>query len=222
MVTANSLLYPPYVGEDGIWSQQIRSLNGKSRPALFLDRDGVILEEVHYLHKVQDVSLINGAATVIRIANESDIPVIVVTNQSGIGRGKFTWEDFTAVQNKMHTALKGQSAFLNAVYACPFHESAKFPWKVAGHPDRKPEPGMLYRAEKSMPIRLSESWIIGDRANDIEAAKNAGLAGGVHVLTGHGNDRGERNAALTLADAKFYVYTSEDIGAALINLPFLS
>ena len=221
MVALNQLSYPPHVGENGIWSQQVRPLDGTARPALFLDRDGVLVEEVHYLHRVEDVRLIKNAVDVIKVSNQLQIPVIVVTNQSGIGRGIYTWEDFAAVQNTMLSAFASQGAFVDAVYACPFHRAGKSPWNVVDHPDRKPGPGMLFRAAVKLQIRLNESWIVGDRADDIKAGKNAGLAGGLHVLSGHGDRDGERSAALEHGDNKFHVYTGDDIGSASVKLPLL-
>ena len=219
MVCLNPLAYPPYVSEDGIWSQQVRPVNGGKRAALFLDRDGVIVDDVHYLHRVKDLRLIKMAPIVIRAANQRNIPIVIITNQSGIGRGKYTWKEFTTIQNAMLAALETENAFVDAVYACPFHSSGNSPWKVADHPDRKPRPGMILRAAGKLPIRLSESWIIGDRADDISAGKNAGLVGGIHVLTGHGNDEGERSKALALEDESFFVYTGNDIGAAINTVP---
>lgn len=222
MVVSNPLVYPPYVSEDGIWSQQIRPVHGEERPALFLDRDGVIVDEVDYLHRVEDVRLTKMAAPVIRAANERGIPIVIITNQSGIGRGKYTWKEFSLVQKAMLAMLESETAFVDAVYACPFHGAGDFPWNLANHPDRKPRPGMLIRAAESLPISLRESWVIGDRANDILAGKNAGLLGGLHVLSGHGNDKGERSTALALLEDGFSVYTGHNMGDAIKKLPLFS
>ena len=212
MTGPTSLAHPPHVGQDGIWCQVLRPLDGPVRPTLFLDRDGVIVEEVHYLHRVEDMRLTAGAAPVIRQANKAGIPVVVVTNQSGVGRGTFDWSAFDAVQGAMLDALAAQGAHVNAVYACPFHGSGVAPWNVADHPDRKPGPGMLLRAAKALPVDLGGSWIVGDRGGDIGAACNAGLAGGMHVLSGHGNDDGERADALRYAGPVFQVITGLGIG----------
>ena len=222
MEDLDPFMCPPYVGEDGIWSQQIRPFSEKKGTALFLDRDGVIVDEVNYLHRLEDIRLTKMAATVIRAANKRQIPTILITNQSGIGRGKYTWKEFALIQNAILAELEIHEAFIDAVYACPFHESANPPWNVVNHTYRKPRPGMLLRAAEMLPIRLSDSWIIGDRANDLSAGKNAGLAGGIHVLSGHGNDYGERSKALALADEKFVVYTGADIGVAINTLPLFS
>ncbi len=188
------------------------AVSGATRPALFLDRDGVIVDEVNYLHRVEDMRLSEGAAAVIGMANSADIPVVVVTNQSGVGRAMFGWSDFEAVQQAMIDALAAEGAHVNAVFACPFHGDARSPWDVAEHRDRKPQPGMLVRAAGILPIELAASWIVGDRAGDLGAGKNAGLAGGMHVLSGHGDNAGERAAALRHGDDDFRVIAGTGIG----------
>lgn len=197
------------IGPDHIWCQLYESAQRSQspRPALFLDRDGVIVEEVHYLHKVQDVALIDGAADVIAKANALDMPVIVVTNQSGLGRGMFGWQEFNAVQERMHVLLREASgAYVDAVYACPFHKNAQVEsFKVDDHEARKPNPGMLTRAMKNIPVEKNTSWIVGDKASDLQAGLNAGICGGIHVLTGHGSDAGEREKAEMLSTSDFDV-----------------
>jgi D-glycero-D-manno-heptose 1,7-bisphosphate phosphatase len=219
MANAPALAHPPFVGDDGVWCQQVRAVSGGLRPALFLDRDGVIVEEVHYLHRAEEMRLTTNAAVVIRAANTHGLPVIVVTNQSGVGRGNYGWSDFEAVQAAMLNALATENAFIDAVFACPFHGGGEAPWNIVDHPDRKPGPGMLLRAADMFPLDLAASWIVGDRAGDIGAGKNAGLAGGLHVLSGHGNDAGERAEALALSDTAFQVLTGDEVGAVLKAFP---
>ena len=161
MANISTLSHPPFVGDDGVWCQQIRSVSGGLRPALFLDRDGVIVEEVNYLHRVEDMRLTTNAAVVIRAANIHGLPVIVVTNQSGVGRCNYGWAEFEVVQTAMLDALATENAFIDAVFACPFHGGGEAPWNIADHPDRKPGPGMLLRAadmfllcHRSLAIRL--------------------------------------------------------------------
>ena len=221
MARLSSLSYRPYVSDDGIWAQQIRPESGKARPALFLDRDGVIVDEVGYLHRAEDVNLSKGAVEVIQTANRRGIFVIIVTNQSGIGRGKYGWADFSVVQDTLLNDLREQNAYVDAVYACPFHGEGKGPWRVKNHPDRKPRPGMLVRAANDFPINIKHSWIIGDRAGDINAGKNAGLAGGVQLLSGHGSNGVEYSKTLKLADNNFLVQLSEDMRFAINVCPLL-
>ena len=118
MANTSALVHPPFVGDDGVWCQQVRAISGGLRPALFLDRDGVIVEEVHYLHRIEDMRLTINAAVVIRAANTLGLPVILVTNQSGVGRGNYGWSDFESVQIAMLDALVIQNAFIDAVFAC--------------------------------------------------------------------------------------------------------
>ncbi len=176
----------PTITEEGVCEWLLREQPAGHRPALFLDRDGVIVDEVHYLHRPEDASLVPGIAELISTANAKSIPVVVVSNQSGIGRGMYGWDDFIAVQREIDRLLAARGAVLDAVFACPFHRDAEPPYDVDDHPDRKPNPGMLLRAARLLDIDLARSWFVGDTVVDIEAAAAAGLAGAVHVLTGHG------------------------------------
>lgn len=211
------------IGDDGVWRQVLTRVPGPPRrPALFLDRDGVIVEEVHYLHRVEDMRLEEGAAEVIAAANRSGVPVVVVTNQAGIGRGKYGWAEFATVQEAMLDALADAGAFVNAVYACPHHGGGVAPYDVVDHPARKPGPGMLLAAADMMPIDLSGSWIVGDRAGDLGAARRAGCAGGLHVDSGHGGADGERRKAREEERDAFKVRTGGNIAAAMDLVPLLA
>jgi D-glycero-D-manno-heptose 1,7-bisphosphate phosphatase len=183
------------------------------RPALFLDRDGVIVEETHYLGRPEDVVLIPAAAGTIAAFNQAGVPVVVVTNQSGVGRGYFSWNDFEAVQADIDRRLAGSGAHVDAVFACAFHEKGLGDFAVADHPWRKPGAGMLQEAATRLGVRLDRSFIVGDKAGDLAAGKAAGLAGGLHVATGHG-DEAERAEARTLQAPGFEVMLGADIGAA--------
>src|ERR1051325_7029504 len=161
---------------DGVWCQAITAPQRKSaRPALFLDRDGVIVEEVPYLHRTEDVVLIPGAAAVIAAANNRGVPVVIVTNQAGIGRGYYGWREFSQVQDLISQELARGGARVDAVLACSYH-----PAKLMGSdkPDRKAPPRMLLRAATSLQLHLAQSWIVGDKTSDLEAGRAGGLAGG--------------------------------------------
>ncbi|MBM3581081.1 MAG: HAD family hydrolase [Alphaproteobacteria bacterium] len=203
----------PLDGE-GIWCEVLRPPGAlPPRPALFLDRDGVVVEEVNYLSKPEDVRLVPGAAAIVAAVNRRDIPVVLITNQSGIGRGLYGWDAFAAVQRTILDLLTRAGARVDAVYACPHYPD---------HPARKPNPGMLLRAEKALRLDMRASWAVGDRASDLEAAQRAGLAGGVHVLSGHGADPGERTAALALAAPGFKVATAPSVAEAAMSIPLLA
>lgn len=210
------------IGDDGLWRQVLTRPQGMTpRPVLFLDRDGVLVEEVHYLHKVSDMKVVPGAADVVRAANTREVTVVIVTNQAGIGRGKYGWTEFIAVQEAMLDELAAEGAYINAVFACPHHANGVAPYDVDNHPGRKPNPGMLLAAAELLPISFDGSWIVGDRAGDIEAAKRAGCAGGVHVLAGHGSEKGERASALSHRTLSFDVQGAESIADAAGHIPLL-
>ena len=213
------------IGADGIWcelhdSGRAASLAG--RPALFIDRDGVLVEEVDFLRRPEDLRLHEGAAELIAAATAASFAVVVVTNQSGIGRGYLTWQDFAAVQRRLIAALKDHGVGLDMVIACPFHPEAEPPYRHADHPDRKPNPGMLLRAGRRLGLDLGGSWILGDRASDLAAGRAAGLAGGCLLATGYGARPGEREAAKALKSKDFEVEMAASIdrlGWLLERLP---
>ena len=199
------------IENDGVWCQILnRPPNREPRPTLFLDRDGVIVEEMYYLSKIENVNLIDGATHIIGRANKCNVPVIIVTNQSGIARDKFKWQDFIDVQEKILSDLDAENVFVNAVFACPFHADGIPPYKHHNHPCRKPNPGMIEKASLHFAIDKKTSWIIGDRGADLKAGKSFGLAGGIHVSTGHGNEA-EQNQSKILKDTNFDVLFSPSI-----------
>ena len=205
---------PLYLESDGIWCRMHRSADASSatgRPALFLDRDGVVVEEVHFLHRPEDVRLVPGAAEVMTAARRQGIPVVLTTNQSGIARGLFGWEAFAATQSRLETLLAAEQAAFDMVLACPFHPDGDPPYR-AEHPCRKPQPGMLLRAAERLGIDLAKSWVVGDRARDLEAGREAGCAGGLHVLTGYG--AAEREDAIRLETPAFDLRLGESVADA--------
>lgn len=156
------------------------------KPAIFLDRDGTLNEEVNFLSDPEQLVLIPGAGAAVAKLNALGIPVVVVTNQSGIGRGKYDWQDFAAVMSRMDSLLALEKAWIDAVYASPHHEHALGEYAVADHPERKPNPGMLVRAAEEHDLDLSRSWMVGDKALDIEAGRRAGCKVAL-VRTGYGH-----------------------------------
>ncbi len=212
-----------FLDDGGIWCQVLGSKSVRSpapRAALFLDRDGVIVEEVPYLHRPEDIRFIPGAAETIAAANRAGLPVVVVTNQSGIGLGLYGWAEFAATQEQILRDLGAAGAVLDMVIACPYHPEGKPPYLHTNHPDRKPRPGMLLRAAERLGLDLGRSWIVGDRAVDMEAGRAAGLAGGLHVMTGQGT--ADRKAALMIATKDFEVRVGDSAGTALEVLPPLT
>tara|TARA_B100000242_G_C42924950_1_gene428891 strand:- start:185 stop:859 length:675 start_codon:yes stop_codon:yes gene_type:complete len=149
------------------------------RPALFLDRDGVIIEDEHYIKDVEKVKLCDGIIELISISNSYNVPVIVVTNQSGITRKIFDWKDYELVTQRMIDLL-GKKAKISAIYANGYGPNEKTNnW-------RKPNPNMLIEAANELNIILNESIIIGDRLSDLIAGEKAGLKFLFHIKTGKG------------------------------------
>ena len=154
-----------------------RHYEGKG--ALFLDRDGVVIKDKHYLSRPDDVELHAGAKDLIRNCKERGHGVFIVTNQSGIGRGLFSWEDYIQVTKRM-LELLGPDGIPTAIYANGFIPSqSEEEW-------RKPNPGMLLEAKNDYGINLTNSVMVGDRISDLRAGIRAGLRQVIHVLTGHG------------------------------------
>ena len=145
---------------------------------MFLDRDGTIAEEMGYLNHVSRFRLLSGAAAAIRRLNDAQLPVIVVTNQSGVGRGYFPESVVSEVHDRMRAELLAEGARLDGVYYCP-HLTA------AGCACRKPNTGMLDRAARELHLDLKRSFVVGDRYGDIEVANRTG-ARSVMVRTGYG------------------------------------
>ncbi len=198
--------------DPGLWLQCNGGTTAQKRPALFLDRDGVLVEEINYLHTVADLRIIPAATSIVRAANERGIPVVIVTNQSGVGRGYYGWAEFAVVQAALADSFAQDGAHFDMILACAYHTDAEAPYDTPNHPWRKPQPGMLHAAAETLELDLPRSWIVGDSASDIGAGRNAGLAGGVHVATGHG--RRDRDKALALATAEFDVRAEASIEGA--------
>ena len=204
------------LGEDLLWRDMRIDRLPQSMPALFLDRDGVIVEEKRYLGHPRDVRLLPGIAELIRVARRFEMPVVEVTNQAGIAHGYFTWSDFVRVENEVTQQLRKEAVSLDAVFACPFHPEGQAPYGHPDHPWRKPNPGMLIEAARLMNINIGRSVMIGDNAQDLEAARSAGLALGIHVLTGHGSTYEARSRALASQDFAVRIVTDAAEAASLL------
>lgn len=147
------------------------------KPTLFLDRDGTLTRDLGYTYKVDDLVWLDGARETIKAAKDAGALVIVVTNQSGIGRGYFTEADMHAFHAAMQRDLAQIGAAIDAFYFCPFIDGAVDPvYRVADHQDRKPNPGMLLRAINEWPVDRARSLMVGDQASDATAAERAGVA----------------------------------------------
>ena len=148
------------------------------RPALFLDRDGVLNEDPGYVHRWEDFHWIPGAREAVAAFNAAGWWVFVVTNQSGVGRGYYAEDDVIALHAKMSESLEQAGAHIDAYYYCPQHPDAQV--EIYRHPDppnRKPNPGMILRAIREHGVDPQKSFLIGDQPSDLEAARRAGVSG---------------------------------------------
>jgi len=156
-----------------------------SRPAVFLDRDGTINEQMGYINHLCRFVLLPGAVAAIRRLNERHVPVVVVTNQSGLARGYFPEKLLAEVHAKLEAELAAAGAHLDGIYVCPHHPEAKEERFRLACDCRKPKPGLFLRAAAELDLDLARSYLVGDRWSDLKAAAAVG-ATGVLVLTGYG------------------------------------
>lgn len=156
------------------------------KPAVFFDRDGVIIEMVDYLNRIDQVVLVPGVAAAIADLNRVGIPVVIATNQSGIARGFLTEADLREIHAHIEALLARESARVDAIYYCPHHPDIGGAQYRHRCECRKPAPGMLLQAARDLGLDLARSAFIGDHATDLEAGRRAGIGYNILVLTGHG------------------------------------
>jgi D-glycero-D-manno-heptose 1,7-bisphosphate phosphatase len=172
------------------------------KPAVFLDRDGVITQDPpHYAHRIDQLALIAGSAEAIRMLNEHGFLVIVITNQSGVARGMYAEKDVAIFNHEMERRLALEGARIDAVYYCPHHPDAEIPGYRTECDCRKPAPGMLYAAERDLGVSLEDSFLVGDKWSDIEAGNAVGCKP-ILVLTGHGSHEHARQSGNACGVAK--------------------
>jgi D-glycero-D-manno-heptose 1,7-bisphosphate phosphatase len=150
------------------------------RPAVFLDRDGTLIEDRHYLRDPDQVRLLPGTGEAVRRLNAAGIPAIVVTNQSGIARGLLTEAEYAATARRLDELLAAAGARLDGHYYCPHLPEATGPCDC-----RKPGPLLYQRAARDLDLDLAASWWVGDRERDLAAADRFG-GRAILVLTGAG------------------------------------
>jgi D-glycero-D-manno-heptose 1,7-bisphosphate phosphatase len=182
--------------------------------ALFLDRDGVINQEVGYLHAKEQVRWVEGIFDLCRAAAELGYKLVVVTNQAGIARGYYTEAQFQELMEWMQGEFEGRGLRLDAVYFCPFHPEHGVGAYKREHEDRKPGDGMLRRAARELRLDLSSSVMVGDRCSDVAAAQSAGLRQ-VFLLQGHETERcaGEHQAVKSLQEVQQWLAVAAAAGA---------
>ena len=145
-----------------------------TRPAVFLDRDGTIIEDVGYLRDLSQIDLLPWSADAIRQLNEAGYLVVVVTNQSGVARGYFDEAHVRATHAAIDAALAERGARIDAYYYCPHHPDSGNPPYRGVCDCRKPASGLLMRAAQDLAIALSQSWMVGDWWRDVQAGIAAG------------------------------------------------
>lgn len=145
------------------------------RPAVFVDRDGTLIEEVNFLSRLEDLRVFPFTPAAVKLLKDNGFLVIVLTNQSGIARSKYTEADMHAIHDQIQLELDGA---IDAFYFCPHLPSAECHC-------RKPNLGMIESAQADFEIDMERSWMVGDKNLDVEIAKNAGIKS-VLVLTGYG------------------------------------
>jgi len=162
---------------------------------IFLDRDGVINKEINYLHKIEDFEFINGVFEACQYLESLNYKIIITTNQSGISRGYYTENDFQKITKWMLSQFNNNNIDILDVIHCP-HLPSDF------CDCRKPKPGMLLSAETKHNIDMENSWMIGDKENDIQAANNAGIINTILVKSGHNVDEFNSKAKFVLDSIK--------------------
>ncbi|MBI5970735.1 MAG: HAD family hydrolase [Deltaproteobacteria bacterium] len=148
--------------------------------SVFIDRDGTLNDDSGYVGNPSGVVLIEGAAAAIKRLNKAGVKAVVVSNQSGVARGKFTLQDAEAVNKKLIELLAAEGARLDGIYFCPHHPDD-------GCGCRKPKTGLVVKAAKELGLDVGRSYVVGDKASDIELARNLGPSvKAALVLTGSG------------------------------------
>jgi D,D-heptose 1,7-bisphosphate phosphatase len=150
------------------WDPAAPPRRGGRRPAVFLDRDGTLIEDVPYLTDPSGIRFLPGAAEALVRLRRAGFARVLVTNQSGIGRGFFTEDRLREIHAELEGRLAGVGASLDGIYYCPSAPSEE------DCPDRKPAPGMLLRGAVELEIDLDASWMVGDKMSDVMAGLNAG------------------------------------------------
>lgn len=152
------------------------------RPCAFLDRDGVLIEDTGYPHRIEEVRWVPGVMPALRRLNAAGLAVCIVTNQAGVARGYYDEAAVGRLHHWMAGAARAAGARLDGFAYCPFHPSAEDARYRRPSPRRKPGPGMIEDWLAHFPLRREGSFLIGDRETDLEAARAAGIPG--HLFPG--------------------------------------
>ena len=170
-----------------------------SKPAVFIDRDGVLNVDHGYVYEVDQFEFIEGAIEACQEIKKKGYLLVLVTNQSGIGRGYYTEDDFLNVTEWMDWSLADRGVDLDGIYYCPHHPEASIAEYKQECDCRKPAPGMLLTATQELGIDLARSYFVGDKTADVQAGKAAGVGNNILVATG----KVLTEEGIALADGKF-------------------
>jgi D-glycero-D-manno-heptose 1,7-bisphosphate phosphatase len=170
-----------------------RSNPAVMRPALFLDRDGVINKDIGYLHRIEDFEFLDGAIETCRQFQAAGYLLIVISNQAGIARGYYTEQDFHHLNDWMIEQFRQSGVYLDRVLYSPFHPAGRGEYRRDSF-CRKPKPGLILQAQREFDIDLSTSILVGDKESDIEAGLAAKVGTCIIVKSGHPFDEKETHA----------------------------
>lgn len=173
------------------------------RPAVFLDRDGTLIEERDYLTRIDELALVPGAAVALRELRAAGFALVLATNQSAIARGMLSEEELARIHAELERRLAAEGARLDAIYVCPHHPSEGAPPFRGACDCRKPAPGMLRRAIAELDLAPERSFAIGDAARDLEAGAALGIPG---LLVRTGKGRGEEQRLLRAGELRWEVF----------------
>jgi D-glycero-D-manno-heptose 1,7-bisphosphate phosphatase len=165
----------------------------KKTPAIFIDRDGTINQEVGYIGQVKDLRLIPGSAEAIRLVNQSGRKVVVISNQSGVARGYFDEQVVETINTALIKMLEAEQARVDGIYYCPHHLKGYPPYNIDCS-CRKPASGMLLQAAEDLNLDLTQSAVIGDKYTDVLTGHRLGIPG-LLVRTGFGEGEIEKHSA---------------------------
>jgi len=188
-----------------LWKIQPSAATDQPRPVLFLDRDGVVNADRHYLADPAQVELLPGVAAAMLRAREAGFWLVGVSNQSGLGRGRFTQDDFQAVMEELDRQLTLEGVSFDAFFYCPHAPGDNCQC-------RKPLPGLLQETSRQLSWIKKGSWVVGDKISDVALGRDAGI-GGILVLTGYGQS--QRQAVEDLYQEDNRVRVLADLQAAV-------
>jgi D-glycero-D-manno-heptose 1,7-bisphosphate phosphatase len=188
----------------GLWADIRCERPTEAGPVLFLDRDGVLIEDRGYVGSAAETRVYPDAAAAVAAARACGYRVAIVTNQSGIARGRYDWSGFAAVQEVVDAALARAGTAVDAVFACAYHGDGQAPYAIADHSWRKPNPGMIFEGLRRLNGIATGSVMVGDKPGDVAAARAAGLGRALLVereASGGASSHGADAVVRSLGDA---------------------